>query len=503
MRRADGGPGDGVPARRAGRAPDWAPLPVQYADYALWQRDLLGGDADDPDSRGWPGRSSTGGGAGRAARGAGAAGRPAAAGAAVPARRRGAAGSWPTPACTRRWPGWRGRIRRPCSWCCRRGWPRCCPGWAPGPTSRWARRWRGGPMRRVHDLVGFFVNTLVLRADLSGDPGFAELLGRVRETVLAAQAHQDVPFERLVEVLNPARSPARHPLFQVMIADEDVAAVDLQLPGAADHGASRYPTWQRQVRPDPGVPAGRRRRRRPAGIEASFEYAAGPVRRRDRRGAGRAADPAAAPGRPRTRTPGGRARPAHRRRAEQAAGGLERHRPARAGGDRARAVRAAGRPHPGRARGRQRDDRADLRRAERAGQPAGPAPDRAGGGPERLVAVAMPRSAGLVVALLAVLKSGAAYVPVDPDYPAGRRAFMLADTRAAIALHHERRAGCARRACPGRPRAGRDDLALSGRRPGQHRAGPAAASGPPGVRDLHLGVHRPAQGRAHHARAAW
>ncbi len=121
------------------------------------------------------------------------------------------------------------------------------------------------PKRETEALIGFFANTLVLRADLSGNPSFADLLARVQETVLAAQAHQDLPFEQLVDALQPVRSLSHTPLFQVMFALQTSLAQTLAIPSLEvsamelDAGGAKFDLSLDMTEDD-------------TGLDAAFEY---------------------------------------------------------------------------------------------------------------------------------------------------------------------------------------------------------------------------------------
>src|SRR5262249_6728233 len=124
----------------------------------------------------------------------------------------------------------------------------------------------------LDDLIGFFVNTLVLRTDTSGNPGFCDLIWRVRASNGSAYSHQELPFERLVEVLNPARSLSHHPLFQVMLALQNNAPVQLELSGLS---ASVEPVSSASAKFDLSVSLGEQRAAdgSPGGLAGVVEYA--------------------------------------------------------------------------------------------------------------------------------------------------------------------------------------------------------------------------------------
>ncbi|MFD8541683.1 amino acid adenylation domain-containing protein [Streptomyces rubrogriseus] len=429
-------------ARCAGAAPDWEPLPVQYADYALWQREVLG-DESDPDSvaarqlaywkealAGLPEQLE------------------------LPTDR-------PRPA-TAGYTGDRIAFTVPAALHARltelarsthsslfmvvqAAFATLLTRLGAGEDIPVGTAVAGRNDAATEDLVGFFVNTLVLRTDTGGNPTFRELLGRVRERDLAAYAHQDVPFERLVEALNPARSLAHHPLYQVMITFNNTADAGARTapdaPAASGEAgallnATRMTAGTGVAKFDLALTFGERHDPAggPAGMRGSLEYrtelfdpetAESVISRL----LGVLGSVTADPDRP--------------------IGGIglldpaERRQVLREWNDTARPQREGTLPQlfeeqvartprrPAFSAGGTTLTYAELNsRANRLAHLLA----ESGAGPEQVVAISLPPSVEMGVAVLAVLKTGAAYLPVDPGAPRERIATMAEDAAPVCAL---------------------------------------------------------------------
>ncbi|WP_156623273.1 non-ribosomal peptide synthetase, partial [Mycobacterium sp. 1164966.3] len=424
-------------SRCAGHAPDWAPLPVQYVDYTLWQRALLG-DLADPDSpiaaqlayweqalTGLPERLTL----------------PTDRPYPLVADQRGASVvvDWPVELQQR--VREMGREHNATSFMVIQAALAVLLAKLSGSADvavGFPIAGRGDAA--LDELVGFFVNTLVLRVDLTGDLTAAELLAQVRARSLAAYEHQDVPFEVLVDRLNPARSLAHHPLIQVMVswqyAGNSDPAAELVL---GDLRLSSLPVETQTARMDLAfslaelfTEAGE-----PAGIGGTVEF---------RTDVFNAASIEVLIGRLAQVLLALTADPGRRLSSVDVLGAGERARldelsnrvvltepssapvsvPVLFAAQVARAPEAVALVSQVESMTYRQLDEASNRLAHLLAEQ--------GVGPGRCVALLLPRSAKGVVAILAVLKAGAAYVPIDPAVPRARIEFMLTDAAPVAAV---------------------------------------------------------------------
>ncbi|MFD9499458.1 amino acid adenylation domain-containing protein [Streptomyces sp. NPDC060035] len=411
-------------ARREGRAPVWVPLPVQYADYTLWQQDMLG-DESDPDSL-----------------------------------------------TARQLAYWREALAdmaQPLALPTDRSRPRTMSSRGDlvtfsidadllGAVEKLAAEQDitvsmvmhsalavllhhlgcgddvpiGAPIagrtdEELRDLVGFFVNTWVLRVDLSGNPTFRRLLQRVRDRALAAYDNQDIPFERLVELLSPDRSTAYHPFFQVMLAwqespgDLEFAGLDVESE-TLETRTAKFDLFFNMI-PNGSGGAGVRLeyatdlfdRDTAEGIANRFVRVLSRLVAASERSIG-GIDVLDAVERDRLLT----------RFNDTAAAASELTVPELFESQVARTPDAPAIVCDDRTLTyRELDDRANGVAWELV---------RRGAGPEDLVVLALPRTEDLVVGLLGILKSGAGYLPMDPQYLGGRAQGVLSEARPRFAV---------------------------------------------------------------------
>ncbi|MGW6727522.1 non-ribosomal peptide synthase/polyketide synthase [Nocardia sp. NPDC055029] len=409
-------------ARTEGSAPEWAPLPVQYADYTLWQRAVLGAE-DDPDSRagreiaywraalaGLPDESSL------------PTDRPRPAVASMRGRRVEFAVDADLVAGLNAVAADHGAtlfmvLHAALSVLVAR-------------LSGNADVAIGSPVAgrgaaELDDVIGMFVNTAVLRTEVRGGESFADLLGRVRADDLAAFEHTTLPFERLVEVLAPPRSAGRHPLFQVALSLLNLPPTTFELPGLRA-AAVELPYDIEKF--DLSVTL---RESGATGLSGEFSYATDlfdetTVARMVRRFTGVLAAVAAAPRTAVADLPllidAELAELTGRSGGPSVPSSLLPQVLARAAADStAIAIRDSARTLT--------YGELDAASARLAAHLTG-----LGIGAGDLVAVSIPRSADSVIAVWGVIKSGAGFLPVDPNYPADRITHMLSDSGAAVGI---------------------------------------------------------------------
>ncbi|MEU2254747.1 amino acid adenylation domain-containing protein [Nocardia xishanensis] len=411
-------------ARIRGEAPSWTPLPVQYADYALWQRATLG-SPDDPESlsaqqiRYW---TETLDGVAEELRLPTDRPRP------VVASNRGATIDYTLDAELVRALETFARQHSSSLFMVIHGALAVVLARLSGSTDiPIGTPIAGRGAAELDDVIGMFVNTLVLRTDIDLDESFTELLGRIRQIDLDAFGHADVPFEQLVDQLAPQRSQSRHPLFQVMLAFQNLEQVKLELPGldvsvvdlpnevsrfdlqivlsdnhnggemavAVTYATELFDTttidslahrWIRileSVATDPTVPVGMidvlEVAERADLLSRSGPPAAAPATLADLLTAAAARDPNAT------------------------------------------AIVFEG-------------QRLSYREVDERSNRLARILIQRGVGPEDVVAIGMPRSLDSILAVWAVAKSGAAFLPIDPTNPVERITHMVTDSQAAIGL---------------------------------------------------------------------
>ncbi|AUZ27692.1 amino acid adenylation domain-containing protein [Bacillus cabrialesii] len=424
-------------ARCHGRTPEWAPLAVQYADYALWQQELLG-SGDDPNSliagqlafwketlKNLPDQLELPTDYSRPAE-------PSHDGDTIHFRIE--------PELHKRLQELARANRVSLFMVLQSGLAALLTRLGAGNDIPIGSPIAGRNDDALGDLVGLFINTLVLRTDTSGDPSFRELLDRVREVNLAAYENQDLPFERLVEVLNPARSRATHPLFQIMLAFQNTPDAELHLPDMESSlrihsvGSAKFDLTLE-------ISENRLADGTPIGLEGLLEYSTDLFKRET---AQALADRLM------------RLLEAAESDPDQQIGNLdilapeERRSMATDWQSVSDQIPHASLPEQFEKQAALSPDAiavvyedqslsyAELN--ERANRLARMLISE-GVGPEQFVALALPRSLEMAVGLLAVLKAGAAYLPLDPDYPADRIAFMLKDAQPAFIMTNTKAAG--------------------------------------------------------------